>query len=191
MPTIITATQFRAVLGVSASLYSDTYLNQILNTAENIILPLLTQYKSALVAYSIETGVATLHTQDIHEFVEGQTITITGVAGQINGSKTIIDVSPETFTVATAASDLDLHPLDPHGEAVHTGNGADYYIGVPGVESAVYVVANEIFSSRIAPGGTIESVDFAPASPFRLGRSLMNRVTGLLGPYLDVEAMIG
>ena len=111
MPTIITATQFRAVLGVSASLYSDTYLNQILNTAENIILPLLTQYKSALVAYSVDNGIATLHTQDIHEFVEGQAITITGVAGQINGTKTIIDISPETFTVATAASDLDLHPL--------------------------------------------------------------------------------
>jgi hypothetical protein len=32
-------------------------------------------------------------------------------------------------------------------------------------------------------------VDFAP-SPFRLGRSLFNRVSGLLGPYIDVESMV-
>ena len=41
MPAIITATQLRNVLGVSSALYDDTSLNQIIDSAENIILPML------------------------------------------------------------------------------------------------------------------------------------------------------
>ncbi len=33
MPTIITATQLRSVLGVSSALYDDTYLNGLIDTA--------------------------------------------------------------------------------------------------------------------------------------------------------------
>jgi hypothetical protein len=51
-------------------------------------------------------------------------------------------------------------------------------------------VAVEVFQSRTAAGGQIEGVDFA-VTPFRLGRSLFNRVVGLLGPYIDTESMIG
>ena len=40
-----------------------------------------------------------------------------------------------------------------------------------------------------APGGQIEGIDFTSVSPYRLGRSLFNRVSGLLGRYLDVETM--
>ena len=49
-------------------------------------------------------------------------------------------------------------------------------------------VGGEIFQSRTAPGGQIEGVDFQP-SPFRMGRSLSNRVVGLLSPYVDVESI--
>ena len=48
MPSIITATQLRSVLGVSSALYDDTYLNQIIDTAEAVVLPLLTTYKSSI-----------------------------------------------------------------------------------------------------------------------------------------------
>lgn len=41
MPTIITATQLRKVLGVSISLYDDAYLDQILDTAESVLFPYL------------------------------------------------------------------------------------------------------------------------------------------------------
>ena len=61
-------------------------------------------------------------------------------------------------------------------------------MGNKSVESAVYVVAVEVFQSRVAAGGQIEGVDFT-ATPFRMGRSLFNRCVGLLGPYIDVESM--
>lgn len=113
MPTIITADELRAVLGVSESLYSDEILDDQIDAAEGVILPML---------------------------------------------KTLEE--PET------------------------------YVGNANVEAAVLAVSVEIFASRNAPGGQTEGVDFSP-SPFRLGRSLFNRVSGLLGSYIDVESMIG
>ena len=46
MPTIITATQLRKVLGVSVSLYDDAYLDQIIDTAEGVILPMLQELET-------------------------------------------------------------------------------------------------------------------------------------------------
>jgi len=48
MPSIITASQLRTVLGVSVSLYSDAYLDSIINSAEQVILPLLTANQNAI-----------------------------------------------------------------------------------------------------------------------------------------------
>jgi hypothetical protein len=53
MPNLITAQQLRDVLGVSDSLYSDAYLEEIIDSAEQIILPMLTAYQSAIKDYVI------------------------------------------------------------------------------------------------------------------------------------------
>ena len=67
-------------------------------------------------------------------------------------------------------------------------SGAATYVGNSAVESAVLAVSVEVFQSRVAPGGAIEGVDFS-VSPYRLGRSLFNRVSGLLGSYIDTGSM--
>ena len=36
----------------------------------------------------------------------------------------------------------------------------------------------------------IEAVDFTPG-PYRMGRSLLSRVSGLLGRYMDTAALVG
>lgn len=41
MPTIVTASELRSILGVSTSLYSDAYLNDIINASEIVVLPML------------------------------------------------------------------------------------------------------------------------------------------------------
>jgi hypothetical protein len=53
----------------------------------------------------------------------------------------------------------------------------------------MYAISVEIFQSRIAAGGQIEGIDFQ-ATPYRMGRSLLNRVMGILGSYVDVESMV-
>jgi len=77
----------------------------------------------------------------------------------------------------------------PAGVAYLSGaNAATLYASTAAVEQAVTIVSVEIFQSVVAPGGQIEGVDFTP-SPYRMGRSLMNRVVGLLSPYLDTSTM--
>ena len=49
MSTVISAAELRAVLGVSSALYPDATLTDICDTAEQIIGPMLTQYKTFII----------------------------------------------------------------------------------------------------------------------------------------------
>ena len=190
MPNIITVAELRGVLGVSSSLYSDPYLENIIDSAEGVVLPMLTAYQAAITGVYLENDVAYYTTQRLNGFVEGQSVNITGcVPNLFNGTYTITDdlVGAYTFSVAKVNADVEIRPVIPAGVAALDGaSAAELYVGVAPVESALLVVSVEIFQSITAPGGQIEGVDFQP-SPFRMGRSLQNRVTGLLSPFVDVE----
>ena len=187
MPSIITAAQLRTVLGVSSALYNDAYLDDIIDTSEAVILPLLTTFAAPIEKVSLTDNVATFQTVGIHEFTEGQSVVIAGCGSPFNGTRTVnADVDAYTFTADITNADVLERNVIPSGSATLTG--ASTYVGVAAVESAILVVSVEVFQSRTAPGGQIEGVDFAP-SPYRMGRSLFNRVVGLLGPYIDVETM--
>ena len=191
MPAIVTASQLRKILGVSVSLYSDAELDQIIDSAEQTILPLLTQYQSSVTFANVSDSVIYFTTMRPNYFVPGQSVVVTG-AGAYNATYTVTDdrIAPYTFTAATAAADRT-YPLPFIPAAFATlsgGSAAALYATTPPVENAILVVAVEIFQSITAPGNQIMSDSFQPA-PFVLGRSLQNRVIGLLGPFLDVETM--
>jgi hypothetical protein len=188
MPTIITATELRSVLGVSSALYDDTYLNGIIDTSENTILPMLVTFKSPIQKTVLNDNVATFATLGVHEFTAGQSVVIAGCGSPYNGTRTVLesDLGAYTFQAAITNADVAEANVIPSGSA--TLSSASTYVGNQSVRSAVFAVSVEVFQSRIAAGGQIEGVDFT-ASPFRMGRSLFNRCVGLLGPYLDVESM--
>ena len=191
MPAIVTAAQLRQILGVSVSLYSDAQLDQIIDSAEQTILPLLTQYQSSVTFANVSDSVIYFTTMRPNYFVPGQSVVVTG-AGAYNATYTVTDdrIEPYTFTAATAAADRT-YPLPFIPAAFATlsgGSAAQLYAATPPVENAILVVSVEIFQSITAPGNQIMSDNFQPA-PFILGRSLTNRVIGLLGPFLDVETM--
>jgi len=204
MPSIITASQLRTVLGVSVALYSDAYLDSIINSAEQVILPLLTANQNAIAAVYLQNNVAYYITQKPNSFVADQSVVITGcVPAVFNGTKTVTsnyyDPFPYLpfaypapyfyFTAAVTNADITFRPVIPAGVAYLSGaNAATLYATTDAVEQAVTIVSVEIFQSVVAPGGQIEGVDFTP-SPFRMGRSLQNRVIGLLGNYIDVSTM--
>ena len=204
MPSIITASQLRTVLGVSVALYSDAYLDSIINSAEQVILPLLTANQNAIAAVYLQNNVAYYITQKPNSFVADQSIVITGcVPAVFNGTKTVTsnyyDPFPYLpfaypapyfyFTAAVTNADITFRPVIPAGVAYLSGaNAATLYATTDAVEQAVTIVSVEIFQSVVAPGGQIEGVDFTP-SPYRMGRSLQNRVIGLLGNYIDVSTM--
>jgi hypothetical protein len=191
MPAIVTAAQLRAILGVSVSLYSDAQLDQIIDSAEQTILPLLTQYQSSVTFANVSDSVIYFTTMRPNYFVPGQSVVVTG-AGIYNATYTVTDdrIEPYLFTAATNAADRT-YPLPFIPNALATlsgGSAAQLYANTPPVENAILVVSVEIFQSITAPGNQIMSDNFQPA-PFVLGRSLTNRVIGLLGPFIDVETM--
>ena len=204
MPAIITVASLRTVLGVSVSLYSNDYLESIIDSAEQVILPLLTANQNAVAAVYLQNNVAYYITQKPNTFVAGQSVVVSGcVPATFNGTQTVTsnfyDPFPYLpfaypapyffFTSAIVNADITFRPVIPGGVAYLSGADAStLYANVDAVEQAVTVVSVEIFQSVVAPGGQIEGVDFQP-SPFRMGRSLQNRVIGLLGNYVDVSTM--
>jgi hypothetical protein len=212
MATIVTAAELRSVLGVSSSLYNDAYLTDVIDTAEAVILPMLTRYSSPIDRVSLTDNIATYSVLGDNNFSEGQSVVVTGVGSPFNGTFTILESSNYDqddfiiksnsrvflngdyrefngyFTVAITNTNVIERNVIPSGLA--TLSGASTYVGVAAVESAVLAVSVEVFQSRIAPGGQIEGIDFTQVSPYRLGRSLFNRVSGLLGAYIDVETMV-
>jgi hypothetical protein len=204
MPSIVTASQLRTVLGVSVSLYSDAYLDGIITSAEQVILPLLTANQNAVAAVYLQSNVAYFITQKPNTFVAGQSVIVTGcVPSTFNGTQTVTsnyyDPFPYLpfaypapyfyFTAAITNADITFRPVIPAGVAYLSGaNAATLYANTEAVEQAVLIVSTEIFQSVTAAGGQIEGVDFTP-SPYRMGRSLQNRVIGLLGNYIDVSTM--
>ena len=190
MPAIITASQLRSVLGVSSSLYSDEYLNDIIDTAEQAILPLLIQNSTAVIEYELEANVAKFYTRQTHPFVVGQSIVVTGLPAPFTATHTLTIVTDSSFSAALTSTNVTRRQIIPNGMATLTGySAATLYVGNASIESAIYAVAIEVFQSRTAAGGQIEGVDFA-SSPYRMGRSLLNRVIGLLGNYVEVETMV-
>lgn len=212
MATIVTPAELRSVLGVSNSLYSDSYLTDVIDTAESVILPMLVKYSSPIDMVSLQDNIATYSVLGDNNFSEGQSVVITGVGAPFNGTFTILESSNIDiesfivrsssriyldgayrefngyFTVALVNADITERKVIPSGLA--TLSGASTYVGNAAVESAVLAVSVEVFQSRIAPGGQIEGVDFTSVSPYRLGRSLFNRVSGLLGAYIDTDSMV-
>lgn len=188
MPTIITASELRSVLGVSSSLYADSVLNDIIDSAESVILPMLNSYSVAIDAVSLNDNIAYFSTPTLQPFNEGQSVVIAGCGTPFNGTRTITTDKLDDYTFSAAITNADIisKNIIPSGTATLTG--ASTYVGNSAVETAVTVVSVEIFQSRTAPGGQIEGVDFAP-TPFRMGRSLYNRVSGLLGSLVDVGSI--
>ncbi len=67
MPTIVTATELRTILGVSSSLYSDSYLGDIVDASENLVLPMLVTFQSKINKVKLENNVAYFETATIQE----------------------------------------------------------------------------------------------------------------------------
>jgi hypothetical protein len=189
MPSVITAAQLRSVLGVSSSLYNDAYLEQIIDSGEAVILPLLVANQSAVDAYELTDNVAYFYTARLHDFVIGQSIVVAGLPAPFSATFTVTKVGDYYFTAALTNANVTKRAIVPNGTATLSGYGAaTLYAANPAIESAMYAVCIEIFQSRIAAGGQIEGLDFA-STPYRMGRSLTNRVSALLQPFLDVETI--
>jgi hypothetical protein len=150
---------------------------------------MLEKYAAPIGNTKLSDNVAIFTTLGENVFSAGQSVVITGCGTPYNGTRTILDddnLDEYQFAAAITNADINERNVIPSGLA--TLSGASTYVGNDAIESAVYVVSVEVFQSRTAAGGQIEGVDFAP-TPYRMGRSLVNRVQALLAPFIDVESL--
>lgn len=64
------------------------------------------------------------------------------------------------------------------------------YDTIPEVQQAGLQIAIELWTARTAPGGQTIGADWTP-SPYRLGRTLLARVQGVLAQHWNTSAWIG
>lgn len=92
--------------------------------------------------------------------------------------------------VLEAASNVLVAYLIPPPVTVPPVTPIDFYLPVPEVVEAATAIAVDMFQSRVAPGGTINAIDFTPG-PYRMGKSLITRVSGLIGQHMDTGSFVG
>lgn len=184
--------ELKTVLGVG-DLYGDEPLEQVIDAASDIILSMLVRWRVPIVAILADAAEELeLRTLTPHRMVVGQDVTVSGLANHHNGQHTVLRV-PEPDLVVLSIDEHEepettARPVIPNGWlAAHP---EEDYEGVAAVREAALAIAVDVWQSRVAPGGQLQAVDFTPG-PYRLGRSLISRVQGLLGPYLSTGTMVG
>jgi hypothetical protein len=183
--TLITA------LGIG-TLYSDAILTEVVNAADNVLLPFLWKNEQPIIAHGNVGTVGTLYfNQDIKDvFYVGQSVTISNAGTKYNGTKTITGVGTRNFTVTTThTSNNPIHTVAPYGTAA-----AETYVdytAIPAIQEASLMISIDIWQSRQAPSSGGVSIDGFTPSPYRMGNTLLARVRGLLAPYLDPRSMVG
>jgi hypothetical protein len=184
---IISISELKAVLGIG-SIYSDAVVQQVADAASDIILSYLDFNRSSVVAVELKDNVATFYTAEPHDFVVGQEVTTTGCGVDFNGTGEITLRRASSFEVAIVDADVILTPVRPYGRATLTSQAALFDTNAS-VREACLALAVDIWETQKGTMGQ-QGVDFAPA-PYRLGRSMLQRVMGLLGKDVDTNSLVG
>jgi hypothetical protein len=189
---LITLSELKSVLGIG-DIYADSIVQAVADSAENIILSYLTFDDVSIVGVSLTNNVARFYCHE-NTFVVGQALTVTGCGSPFNGSRTVSKVGYDEYNVtyfeaAITNADITKRQVIPNGRAVLTSQAA-LYDTTPEVREAALAVACDIWITRTGTLGQ-QGVDFQSPAPYRLGRSMLTRVSGLLGKHLDTRGYLG
>ena len=190
---LTTIAELRAALGVG-SLYADATLQEVVDAADNVLLPFLWTNTTPIIGHSntANTGTSYFAESVKDVFYVGQTISITGCGSKHNGNKTLTNVGDDSVTYAITGNNnavTPFHPINPYGTAA--GDTYVDYATIPAIQEAALMISIDIWQSRQAPSSGGVTIDGYAPSPYRMGNTLLARVRGLLAPYLDPRSMVG
>jgi len=212
--TYVTTAELKANLGIG-TLYSDTIVEEVCQSAENLLNSMLWFNSYPVVGVGIYSNIATAVISSPSDFVAGQTVTLSGCGTPYNGAVTITSTYPyspnstqmpnffsfpfsyNTFPkgysliqFALTHADDAYHLIVPYGKVA----GVDYkdtsYASTPEVREAAMMLAVDIWQARQQSSAGGVSPDFSP-SPYRMGNTLIARVRGLIAPYMSPRSMVG
>jgi hypothetical protein len=185
---LIDIDDFKDVLGVG-DIYPDAQLESAMESAENLILGFLNFHQASITAVQIKSNVATFTTRSAHGYVIGQQVTISQVGSPFDGTRTITKVTEYTFQASITNADIPRRLNVPDGNCILQGQST-YYDTNENCRTAALMVAVDIWNARQSASGQMQAVDFNPG-PYRMGRSLLSRVVGLISEYRDPKSMVG
>jgi hypothetical protein len=189
---LIALSELKSVLGIG-DIYADAIVQACADSAENIILSYLIFDDVAINGVSLTDNVARFFCFD-NTFVVGQVLTVSGCGAPFDGSRTVTEKNVDEYGVtyfeaAVTNADITKRRVIPNGRAVLTSQAA-LYDTTPEVREAALAVACDIWITRTGTLGQ-QGVDFQSPAPYRLGRSMLTRVSGLLGKHLDTRGYLG
>jgi hypothetical protein len=186
---LVSVEELALVLG-TGELYTDE-LEEVILATDNIILPLLKLHRANVATVKLKGNIATYKTQRAHKYSEGQSVIISRIGSPYDGTKTIAKVpTPTTFTVAITNADLAERNVIPLGNVLLDGQEDYYESGFPEVKEAAIMVSVDMWNARQSAFGQAQGIDFQPG-PYKMGRSVYNRVAGLLAAHRDPAGMVG
>jgi hypothetical protein len=189
---LIALSELKSVLGIG-NIYADSDVQEVADAAENILLSYLIFDDVAINGVELTNNVARFYCYD-NTFVIGQALTVTGCGSPFNGSRTVSKTGYDEYGVswfeaAITNADITKRRIIPNGRAVLTSQ-ATLYDTTPEVREAALAIACDIWITRTGTLGQ-QGVDFQSPAPYRLGRSMLTRVSGLLGKHLDTRGYLG
>jgi len=189
---LTTVAELRSALGVG-TLYTDATLQEVVDAADVVILPMLWNNYTFNIAHSNTASTGTLYFEQLvnEKFYIGQTVVISGNGSKHNGSKTITEVGDYSITYNITGNNntpVVRHEVVPYGQ-VAGETYADYTLDAA-VQEAALMISVDIWQARQVSNSGGVSPDFQP-SPYRMGNTLLARVRGLLAHAISPNAMLG
>ena len=211
----VTKAELRANLGIG-SLYSDATVEEVCQTAEDLLKQYLWFNDAPIVAAGLQDNIATLVLANPGIFVTGQSITVSNCGATYNGTYTLTGSFPGTTVPASigtafwstyafssypngysiiqyakTAADDNFHFIKPYGRALGPEHKPQAYTATPAIREAAMIVAVDIWQARQVSQTSGVGMDGVSASPYRMGYQLINRVRGLIQPYSSPNSLVG
>ena len=211
----VTIAELRADLGIG-TLYSDATVEEVCQTAEDLLNQYLWFNSAPVVATSISNNVATVMLANPGIYVTGQSITLAGCGSTYNGTYTLTGTIP--FSTGTANllpaiwwnwayqtypsgysfiqfskvnANLPFVRVLPYGTCTGPDTKTATYANTPAIRQAAMIIAVDIWQARQVSQTGGNGMDGYSPSPYRMGYQLINRVRGLIQPYANPLALIG
>jgi hypothetical protein len=187
--SLIDLEDFKAVLGVG-DIYPDATLEGVIDSAELVLKSFLNFHNASIVGVELTSNLARFYTRAIHEYSVGQQVTIDRVGAPFDGTHTITRVFTNQFQATITHADVTYRVNKPDGNCILEGQES-YYDDIPQIREAALMIAVDLWNARQSAQGIANDATFAPGVPYRMGRSLVSRVAGLISGYRDPSSMVG
>ena len=216
MPAVyVTTAELRSNLGIG-TLYTDATVEEVCQTAEDLINQYLWFNTAPVVATSLQDNVATLMLANPNAFAATQSIVVSACGATFNGTHTITGTIPPTSGTTSlipvfmynygqvnypngysfvqynkTAADQTFHKVLPYGVATGPDHKTQSYATTPAIREAAMILATQIWQARQTQQTGSVGMDGISASPYKMGYQLINLVRGLIQPYAAPSSLVG